>query len=191
MKKAVFDYTHHITLLMEDIIRRCPELSHVDMNRVVAAITASRTGGVHGTYAKIVPLRFEGGVPEVTVRRRRYRMQTLIHQERELLYVIYFVVPRFIDLDFRRKLSTVFHELYHISPDFNGDIRRFNSRNYAHGSSRKRYNEKMDQLAEVYLRDHPDPELLEFLRHPQSELEKRWGGVTGRRVTQPRAVRVT
>lgn len=190
MKRPSFDYTQHVTALMEDIVRRCPELSHVDMNHVAVALTPSRAGGVHGTYAKIVPLRFEGGVREVSVGRRRYRMQTLIHRDRELLYLIYLVTPRFLDLDFLRKLTTIVHELYHISPRFDGDIRRFNSKNYAHGSSRKRYNEKMEALAHAYLKDHPAPELFEFLHGDLGDIEKQHGRVTGRRVVQPKAVRV-
>lgn len=190
MKRPSFDYTHHATALMEDIVRRCPELSHIDMTRVTVAFTSSRSGGVHGTYAQIAPLRFEGGVREVSKGRRRYRMQTLIHRDRELLYVIYLVLPRFIDLPFFQKLSTIIHELYHINPAFNGDIRRFNSINYAHGASRKRYNEKMEVLADAYLKSDPPSELMDFLHSDLKGLQKQFGEVTGRRVRQPRAVRV-
>ena len=189
MKRLTFDYTHHVAALMEDIVRRCPELSHIDMARVTVAITTSRSAG-NGAYAQIAPLRFEGGVREVAKGKRRYRMQTLIHRDRELLYVIYLSTPRFIDLPFFQKLTTIIHELYHISPMFNGDIRRFNSRNYAHGSSRKRYNEKMEILANAYLKDTPPAELMEFLHLDLKRLQEKFGEVTGRRVQQPRAVRV-
>ncbi|MDH4099052.1 MAG: putative metallopeptidase [Nitrospirota bacterium] len=190
MKCPPFDYTRHVADLMEDIVRRCPELSHIDMSHVSVAFTTSRSGGRGGAYAQIAPLRFEGGVREVAKGMRRYRMQTFIHRDKELLYVIYLASPRFIDLPFFQKLTTIVHELYHISPDFNGDLRRFNSRNYAHGSSRKRYNEKMEALANGYLASNPPEGLMEFLHLNMKGLQEKFGEVTGRRVQQPRAVRV-
>ena len=39
----------------------------------------------------------------------------------------------------RERLLTLVHELYHISPRCDGDLRRFKGRNHAHGHSRKAY----------------------------------------------------
>jgi hypothetical protein len=53
--------------------------------------------------------------------------------------------------------SWTFHELYHVSPAFDGDIRRF-GKNDAHGSSTKQYNALrgtgdayLDQLEDRYM----------------------------------------
>ena len=39
-----------------------------------------------------------------------------------------FYLPRFCDQSLDEKLSTVMHELWHISPAFDGDIRRLPGR---------------------------------------------------------------
>ena len=80
-----------------------------------------------------------------------------------MLYIVYFLVPRFFNLPLREKLITIFHELYHVSPGFDGDIRRFPGRNYAHGASRKRYNAEMAGLVDGYLRKNRPGRLI-FLK---------------------------
>jgi hypothetical protein len=92
-----------------------------------------------------------------------YSMPDVTYRGIDILYVIYFLVPRFLNLPFREKLITIFHELYHISPEFDGDIRRFPGKNYAHGSSRKRYNALMASFVEGYLGKLEDAGLVAFL----------------------------
>ena len=50
----------------------------------------------------------------------------------EMLYILKFYLPRFQNEPFEEKLTTIFHELWHISSDFNGDIRRHSGRCYVH-----------------------------------------------------------
>lgn len=104
----------------------------------------------------------------------------------EILYVICFALPRFADLSFETKLTTVFHELYHISPEFNGDIRRFPGGKYAHGHSRKKFNQTLKAYADAFLLAEGAREAVEFLRSSFDELVSRHGGVVGRRVRIPR-----
>jgi predicted metallopeptidase len=145
---------------------------------------------VGGSLAKIHPLRFAGGEKAVKARRGRRNilctMPTIMHQGEEILYVIYFLIPRFLELPFREKLITIFHELYHISPDFDGDIRRFPGRNYAHGSSTRSYNALMGKLVDIYLGGHADGERLHFLQGNLSELRSRHRAIVGRRLQAPR-----
>ncbi len=103
-----------------------------------------------------------------------------------MLYVIYFLVPRFLNLPLREKLITVFHELYHISPDFDGDIRRFPGRNYAHGSSRKKFNAFIGKLVESYLERIDDPGRLDFLDGEMEAIRVRYGSIVGRKMAVPR-----
>ena len=55
-----------------------------------------------------------------------------------MLYLVTFCLPRFLDQDFDDKFVTLFHELYHISPDFDGDLRRHDGRYDLHSHSKKR-----------------------------------------------------
>ena len=83
------------------------------------------------------------------VRRRTggYTIQRLFDSKgQEFLYILTFYLPRFMDLSFREKLITVFHELWHISPQFDGDLRRHPGRCYAHTSSQKEYDAEMEVL---------------------------------------------
>ena len=73
-----------------------------------------------------------------------------------------FYLPRFMNLDFREKLITVLHELWHISPDFNGDIRRHAGRYHAHTHSQAEYDAEMGVLADRWLRSRPPDELWEL-----------------------------
>ncbi|WP_318258330.1 putative metallopeptidase [Geobacter anodireducens] len=135
---GVLNVTRELERLIAHVTGRVPELAHIDPTRLLVCISSTRGAGVRGTYARIHPLRFPGGARSVERRRGRHTwvstMPTIVHRQVEILYIIYFLVPRFLDLSLREKLITVFHELYHISPAFDGDIRRFPGRNYAHAA---------------------------------------------------------
>lgn len=175
-------YTEYMDALIEDIVARCDEFRHVDCAGLLTSISQARSGGASGDLAQLIPLRFEGGATTRTADGRTYTALPLIQDGREILYIISFLLPRFCDLDRQRKLVTVFHELYHISPEFDGDIRRFPGRNYAHGSSRKKYDAQMAELVEHYLGQDPSEEIVGFLSYDFSGLKEKFGGVVGRRV---------
>lgn len=187
---GVLNVTRELERLFVHVTNCVPELAHIDPARILVCISSTRGAGVRGTYARIHPLRFPGGVRSVERRRGRHTwvstMPTVVHRQTEILYVVYFLVPRFLDLPLREKLITVFHELYHISPAFDGDIRRFPGRNYAHGSSTRRYNARMEELVDRYLTDNGEPELLAFLEGNMTELRARHRTLVGRRFPVPR-----
>ena len=185
--------TLNLTLELERLIahitRNVEEFAHIDPRRVLVCVSSTRGGGVHGTYAKIHPLRFEDGTRSKVLRRgmRRYEyeMPLISHRGVEMLYVVYFLVPRFLNLPFHEKLVTLFHELFHISPDFNGDIRRFPGKNYAHGSSTKRYNAYMGKLVDAYLEKHEPAGLTAFLEGDMAAIRERYKAIVGRKMTAP------
>lgn len=187
---TVLDITVEIERLIRLIVSLVPELNHVDPSRVLVCVASTRGGGVHGTYAKIHTLRFPGGERNIEVRRGRkkeiWSMPDVKHRGSDMLYIIYFLVPRFLDLPLEEKLITIFHELYHISPDFNGDLRRFPGKNYAHGSSRKKYNDLMSKLVECFRDKLGDEGPLEFLRGDLKTMRKAYGTIVGRRFPAPR-----
>lgn len=187
---STLNLTRALEELIADITSRVDEFRHIDPARVLICVSSTRGGGIHGTYAKIHPLRFEGGLSSIEVKRgRRTRVCTLPEVTlggKEMLYIIYFLVPRFFNLTLREKLVTVFHELFHISPLFDGDIRRFPGRNYAHGGSRKRYNAIMADMVDVYLRQMEAQALIGFLDGDMETLRARHGVIVGRRFPAPK-----
>lgn len=187
---ATLNLTRELERLIADIVRHVEEFRHIDPARVMVCVASTRGSGIHGTYAKIHPLRFENGARSTTVRRGRRTMTcsmpAVVHRGVEMLYVVYFLVPRFFDLSFREKLITVFHELYHISAAFDGDIRRFPGRNYAHGSSTRQYNAHMATLVDAYLGARPDETLTQFLDGTMTEMRDRYRTIVGRKFPAPK-----
>lgn len=187
---STLNLTAALEQLAADIAMRMEEFSHLDPQRIMICLSTTRGSGVHGVYAKIHPLRFTGGSRTCRVRRGRRTftctMPDIRQREMEILYVIYFLFPRFFDLPFREKLITVFHELYHIAPEFNGDIRRFPGRNYAHGGSTRKYNAAMAALADRYLALLPDDGIVSFLKDGLDALRSRHRALVGRKMKAPR-----
>ena len=126
--------------------------------------TQARNGRSHGLQARVTPLRFHGGR---LIRRHRgvpYQVQRFVVDGSDVLYLMTFCLPRFLNQSFDDKLVTVFHELFHISPRFDGDLRRHAGRYAVHSHSQRRYDQHMAKLARAYLATDPDPELHDFLR---------------------------
>jgi predicted metallopeptidase len=186
--------TLNLTLELERLIAHIAghleEFSHIDPRRVLVCVSSARGGGIHGTYAKIHPLRFEDGSRRKTVRRGirsyEYEMPSILHRGEEMLYVVYFLVPRYLNLPFREKMITLFHELFHISPDFNGDIRRFPGKNYAHGGSTRKYNLYMGKLVDSYLEALEDRAMVSFLEGSMDEVRGRFKAIVARKMEAPR-----
>jgi hypothetical protein len=80
----------------------------------------------------------------------------------------------------------VLHELWHISPRFNGDIRRHEGRYHAHTHSQAEYDDQMGRLADGWLAQAPPPELWSFLNDDFRQLIGRHGGIVGLRIRRPR-----
>jgi hypothetical protein len=187
---STFNLTRALEELIADIVGRVSQFDHVDPSRILVCVTTTRGGGVQGMYAKIHPLRFAGGVRSREVRRGRRRfvctMPSISHRGSDLLYIIYFLAPRFFNLPPREKLITVFHELYHISPRFDGDIRRFPGRNYAHGASRKQYNALMGEFVDAYLRQVGSEVFPELLARDMATLRAEYTVLVGRKYPAPK-----
>ncbi|HEX5105000.1 MAG TPA: hypothetical protein VFV87_14370 [Pirellulaceae bacterium] len=185
------DITARMRLICDDMIARLPELAHIDMPRVAVAFSQARNGERHGLFASLTPLRFQDGAQVGRRRGRSYRIQSLRDKSgREMLYILRFCLPRFLDLDLREKLVTVLHELWHISPAFNGDIRRHAGRYHAHTHSQAEYDEQMGLLADRWLGHQPPAELWGFLRSDFRELVARHERIVGIRIPRPRLMPV-
>lgn len=184
----MLDFSREMALLCRDIVAHVPALGHIDMDRVAIAFAQTRKPGPHGRQATLTPLRFEGG-RDTTVRSgREVRIQPVVIDGRQMLYVITFYLPRFLDGTQRQKLRTVVHELYHIADAFDGDVRRVGGRRYVHSRMRRRYDQMVDQLVDQYLSHDPDLGRWTLLECSLEQLQSRFGGVVGRRIRRPRLV---
>lgn len=109
---------------------------------------------------------------------------------REMLYILNFYLPRFLNLSFREKLDTVFHELWHIGPKFDGDIRRFGKRCFAHGRSKKNYDKFVATLVDEWLEQSPPEAVCAFLRGNFRELLALHGRILGSKIPVPKLYRI-
>jgi hypothetical protein len=184
-----FDFTLHIRRLCDDMVARLEQLRHVDMSRVAVSFSQTRRAGSQGMFASLTPLRFAGGQMHVIRRKRRWGIQRLFDPDGlEMLYILTFYLPRFLDLPLREKLATVLHELWHIGPKFDGDVRRLGTRCFAHGPSQKQYDLHVEALLDRWRSLGPPEELYGFLRCNFRELSARHGRVFGRKVPSPKLV---
>ena len=170
---------------------RMPELHHVDTRRIGFSFSQTRKQVRHGLWASLTPMRFQGGAIVETRHGHRYTFQRMYDASGcEMLYILNFYLPRFLNLDFMDKIVTIFHELWHISPTFDGDLRRHPGRCYAHTHSQKQYDAAMENLGSQWLSLSPPEELLGFLRHRFWQLEQRFGRVYGTRIRHPKLILV-
>jgi hypothetical protein len=121
---------------------------------------------------------------------RLFQAQRYFIDDQEQFYVVAFCMPRFQDLSFDEKLVTVFHELFHISPRFDGDLRRHNSRYQYHTHSQKGYDAHMEMLVRGYLANHPNPAVFMFLHRSFAQLWAEYGGVYALKIPRPKMIPV-
>ena len=180
--------TYRLSLLCGDITRRMPEFAHIDMRRVLISFVRCRNQRLWGLQAKLVPLSFRGGRRTANRRGHRYRIQQLYVGETRLRYVMSFYVPRFLNQSFDEKMITIFHELYHIGPDFSGDVRRFGAHGSVHAGSKRDYDRQMASFARRYLARKPPPLLHDFLNLSFSSLQDRYREIVGVQIPAPKLI---
>jgi len=160
------------------------------MPRVLLSYTPSRNRNRFGLQARVTPMRFRAGAPVRHVDSCEYQVQRYFVNDVEMLYLMTFCLPRFFNQPFEEKLSTVFHEMFHISPAFDGDLRRHEGRYVVHSRSKADYEANVNALMEQYLKGHGRPELFEFLQHPYRDLWLRHGGIRAAIVPRPKLLPV-
>lgn len=186
-----FNFTSQIRIVIDDMVARLPELKHIDLSRVAIAFAQARNRSRYGTHATLTPMRFQHGALTTQRRGRTYTVQRVYDASgAEMLYILTFYLPRFMDVDFAEKLVTILHELWHISPEFDGDIRRHAGRCYAHTHSQKEYDAQMEVFANRWLATLPRDDLLQFLRLDFSELSNAHGSIFGMRLPTPKLIAV-
>jgi hypothetical protein len=203
----MINYTQCITELMRDIVARLPEMSFINLDRVLVFARYGRSD-CEGAYATCHSLNLPTTEPGYFYWRDRQtgkmtrRSEWFVTKSPEVFirgvgvdYLISFALPRFCDQSLRRtrkehyypgalpwlaKLDTVVHELYHIDPAQPG-IRRMER---SDGSSSQlshtpEFFEVVSHLVKQYLDSGPDPARYDFLRYSFAELTRIHGGVVG------------
>jgi predicted metallopeptidase len=139
--------------VIHDIVRSSQSLAHIDVGSTLVCVGSNKTGRRGGLFGKLIPLRFENGSSVLSYRGRVYTIPEISHNGRTCLYIIYFYMPRFFDLPRDEKLRVIFHELYHISPRFDGDIRRMGAVKKAHGHSKKHFDTLYDSDLQSFIQN--------------------------------------
>ena len=183
-----FDFGAHMQQLLTDIAIRCPEFAHLQTPRILVTATQARSATLGGLQARVTPLRFSEGALTKSRRGVPFQIQRYFLGDHEYLYLLTFSLPRFLDQDFDQKLITIFHELYHISPAFDGDLRRHAGRYVLHTHSQREYDEDMVGHAREYLAQRPEPAILGFLRMTFTQLEEQHGAVSAVVVPKPKMI---
>ena len=202
----MINYTERIALLMDDICRRTPRLSFINLREVLVFGRHGRPDA-EGAFATCHCLTLPESEPGYYFWRDRAtgeltrRSEWFVTKSPEvrigssrIKYLISFVLPRFCGQTLERsrkaelyppgapawlaKLDTVVHELYHIDPDAEG-IRKLIR---ADGSDSPRshgpeFYVEVAEMVNAYLATSPDPALLEFLQHDFDTLQRRFDGV--------------
>src|SRR5688572_13772972 len=202
----MINYTERIALLMQDVVRRTPLLSFIDLSEVLVFGRFGRSDA-EGPFATCHCLTLPESEPGYFFWRDRStgeltrRSEWFVTKSPEvrvgttrIKYLISFVLPRFCDQTLERsrkadlypagtppwvaKLDTVVHELYHIDPDAAG-IRKL-IRADGTDSPRSHGPEFYEQVAEMvhaYLGTNPEPSLYDFLTADFDALTSRFDGV--------------
>lgn len=181
-----FDFCEAMRLLCNDIVRRLAVFRHIEMRQVGVSFAQTRSRQPNGLQAKLTPLRFEDGSHTFQSGEQTWAIQPVRLDGAELLYILTFYLPRFLNLSFHEKLTTITHELFHVSPSFDGDLRRLHSRYHAHSTSQAEYDAKMSELAKEYLELSPPRELVAFLEHDHESLGKARGRILGLNIPIPK-----
>ena len=158
------------------------------MSRVAVSFRQTRKRMPRGLYASLTPLRFAGGGTDAVRRGRKFSIQRVEVDGREMLYVLNFYLPRFLDLGFPRGLTTIAHELLHIGPNFDGDLRRFPGGAMPRATPRGNSTPRPSSWPSVACR-RAGAIALRVPAPGLSRLQALHGGIYGRRIAAPKLCR--
>jgi predicted metallopeptidase len=182
------DLSLELTGIIKEIVDCCGALGHIDVNRVLVCVGSNRSSRRGGLYGKLIPLRFKDGSSVLRYHGRLYAIPEISNNGHSCLYIIYFYMPRFFDLPWEEKLRVIFHELYHISPHFDGDIRRMGTVKKAHGHSKKHFDTLYDAELRSFIRHLQGTPHINFLAMTSRDLYGRYRRVTAVKMKHPKPV---
>jgi hypothetical protein len=203
----MINYTERVTLLIDDLVARVPELSYVNPRRVLVFGRFGRTD-CEGAYATCHCVNLPTSEPgyyfwrdrmsgRITRRSQWFVTKSPVVQVggSPVDYLISFCLPRFCDQSFAHsrkhslyphaepwvaKLDTIVHELYHVDPSGCGIRRIFRPDGSVspHAHSPAFFRD-VARIVQGYLASRPDPAVYAFLKEDFDGLSRRHGGVVG------------
>jgi predicted metallopeptidase len=177
-----------LTAIIAEIVQNTVSLNHIDISRILVCVGSNKSGRRGGLYGKLIPLRFENGSSLLKYRGRVYTIPEIVHNGTTCLYIVYFYMPRFFNLPWHEKLKVIFHELYHISPRFDGDIRRMGAVKTAHGHSKKHFDSLYDSELRSFMQYIRTTPHMHFLEMDSSSIYRRYRRVTAVKMKNPKPV---
>ncbi|MEI6079648.1 MAG: putative metallopeptidase [bacterium] len=167
-------YATAMQSVIADITYNVDEFSYIDPDQIIVNFKKARETANEEVWAEITGLSDDdhGSVQQREGRVEMfYYSNSLLFNGTPVKYIIDFYVPLFFNLTFKDKLTTIFHELYHISPRFDGELRLFKGKAYQHGPSMEKYDRYMEYLVDKYLLR--SPEAADFLKSNKEELAQK------------------
>ena len=174
--------TDVLTLIIHDMIKSTGEFKSFDINKILVCCASNRKDFKGAIYGKLQPLRFKDGSEIIKHNKKYYTIPKIVLNNIEILYIIYLYVPKFFNLSIKDKINVIFHELYHISPEFNGDIRRMSKFKSAHGHSKKAFEDHYIEYAENYFNKIDGTPFYSFLQMSSEDIKKQFKVIKYRRM---------
>lgn len=154
-----------IKAVMRDVSRRMPAFEHIDPSRILVVAGEAR----RASRATVRPLAFADSRDRISADRRRAKPLVQI-RGRQMLYVVVFRPRFFLRSSAEQRVETILHELWHISPRFDGTLDR--ARRHTQLSA-EGFRARFDPLVERYLEAMP-AELKAALAHQGEALVRHW-----------------
>jgi len=184
----LINYTSYLATIIADMAKTQPELGHIRLQSLAVSFSRAKSTSRSGLLASLTPLRFEGGTTVTKRGGKLYEIPIVKIDGVVKLYIVSFIYPRFIDLPLDEKCKTIVHELYHISENFDGDIRRFAGRTYAHSGRKANFDAKAYEIAQGWQKTTSVD--LRLLAMNALQLKSEFGKIIGTVVARPRIHRL-
>jgi predicted metallopeptidase len=142
-----FDLSEGLREAAAEICNHIPDLAHVDVSRVQFSLFYSRKARKTLTFARCYPL---SRTPR-KIGRHWHALEPLYATERrKARYILAFAWKRYWELSAEKRLETLIHELYHISPRFDGEFREFDQGG-PHGLGLRWFDRQVKNLMNLYI----------------------------------------
>ncbi len=188
MPTESFHFSKALTSLTNDISHHCPALYHLRAEQILFGFTRSRNRCLEGLQGRIEGLRFKDGRLRESKNNKLYQVQRWRLNGKEILYLIVLPFPRFLQQTYQERLQTIFHELYHISPAFDGDLRRFSGRYIYHTANEQAFERKVGKIIDDYLIHQTNFKFSEFLYWTPSQWRFRYKQIYFYALANPRII---
>jgi hypothetical protein len=184
-----FRVAHEVARLIGEIRSATARFAFVDPTRVAVAAARCRSRSRYGTFAAVYPLRFAGGSTSVVRGRTTWHLPRYVRGDRGMLYLLCVYVPRFFSLDPRARLGVIFHELFHMTDAFDGQLRKFSGYRSAHGQSVRHFESHFQAEVDAFVAMGRTRHFRPLLEYSVPRLTREYGGILAANVPRPRLLR--